>query len=83
VSSTLWHRRFGHLGMEATKDTLLKDYATGIQFTGPFVQEHCVACIIGKSPQHPHSHHGYRVSNIDELLHMDLCGPYPVQTANC
>jgi hypothetical protein len=80
LSSTLWHRRFGHLGMDATKETLLKEYATGINFTGPFVHEHCVACIIGKSPQHSYSHHGHRASSIGELLHMDLCGPYPVQT---
>src|SRR6202522_786677 len=80
LSSSLWHRRFGHLGMDATRETLLKDYATGIQFSGPFVQEHCVACVIGKSPQHPYSHNGHRAMAIGELLHMDLCGPYPVQT---
>jgi hypothetical protein len=66
--------------MDATRETLLKDYATGIQFSGPFVAEHCVACIIGKSPQHSYSHHGHRASAIGELLHMDLCGPYPIQT---
>jgi Reverse transcriptase (RNA-dependent DNA polymerase) len=80
MSSTLWHRHFGHLGMDATRETLLKDYATGLHFSGPFVQEHCVACIIGKSPQHSYLHHGHRAMAIGELLHMDLCGPYPVQT---
>ena len=37
-------------------------------------------CIIGKSPQHSYSHNGHRVSKIGELLYMDLCRPYPVQT---
>ena len=79
-TSSLWHRRFGHLGMDATREALTKDYAVGIQYTGPFTQEHCVACIIGKSPQHSYSHNGNRASKVAELLHMDLCGPYPVQT---
>ena len=33
-TSTLWHRRFGHLGMDATREALTKDYAVGIQYTG-------------------------------------------------
>ena len=79
-TSTLWHRRFGHLGMDATREALTKHYAVGIQYTGPFTQEHCIACIIGKSPQHSYSHNGHRASKVAELLHMDLCGPYPTQT---
>jgi hypothetical protein len=79
-TSTLWHRRFGHLGMEATKEALTKDYATGVRFLGSFAHEHCIACVMGKSPQHPYSHNGRRASKVGELLHMDMCGPYPVQT---
>jgi hypothetical protein len=45
-----------------------------------FILEHCMACIISKSPQHSYSHHGHRASAVGELLHMDLCRPYPVQT---
>lgn len=58
----------------------LKEYATGIQFSGPILQEHCIACIVGKSPQHFYSHNGNRASKVGELIHMDMCGPYPVQT---
>jgi hypothetical protein len=72
MALSLWPFGHGHF--------LLKDYAIGIQFSGPFVQEHCIACMIGKSPQHTYSHHGHLASAIGELLHMDLCGPYPVQT---
>ena len=79
-NSTLWHRRFGHLGMDATREVLTKDYATGIQYTGPFVHDQCVACIVGKSPQHSYSHNGRRASKVGELIHMDMCGPYPVKT---
>ena len=75
-SSILWHRRFGHLSREA----LTKNYATGLQFSGSFPYEHCVACVVGKSPQHSYAHNGKCASMVGDLLHMDMCGPYPVQT---
>ena len=79
LDSILWHRRFGHIGMEATKATLTKDYAKGIHFDGPFVQDHCIPCLVGKSPQRSYPYHGNRAEKIGDLLHMDLCGPFPVQ----
>ena len=77
--SMLWHRRFGHIGMEATRAALTKDYVTGIQLEGSFVRDHCIPCLVGKSPQRSYSFHGNRAAKIGELLHMDLCGPFPVQ----
>src|ERR1700678_2943715 len=77
--SSLWHRRFGHIGMDATRAALTKDYVKGVRLEGPFVRDHCIPCIVGKSPHHPYSHNGHRASRVAELLHMDLCGPYPVQ----
>ena len=79
VDSMLWHRRFGHLGMDATRAALLKDYVKGVSFDGPFLRDHCVPCLVGKSPQHSYSHLGNRASKIGELLHIDICGPFPVQ----
>ena len=77
LDSMLWHWCFGHLGMEATQAALTKNYVTGVRFEGPFLNDHCVACIIGKSPQHSYSSHSNRAVKVIELLHMDLCGPYP------
>ena len=77
--SLLWHRRFGHIGMEATRAALKKDYVKGVHLEGAFIHNHCVPCIVGKSPQHSYSHNGHRASKVGELLHMDICGPYPVQ----
>ena len=78
-SPSLWHRRFGHLGKDAMRAALTQDYVRGAVFQGPFSHENCIACIIGKSPQHSYAHNGRRASQIGELLHMDLCGPYPTQ----
>ena len=79
LDSMLWHRRFGHIGMDATKATLTKDYVKGIELDGPFTHNHCIPCLVGKSPQCSYSYHGNRADKIGELLHMDLCGPFPVQ----
>ena len=79
LDSILWHRRFGHIGMDATKATLTKDYVTGIHLDGGFVHDHCIPCIVGKSPQRSYSYQGHRAETIGGLLHMDLCGPFPVQ----
>lgn len=78
-SPLLWHCRFGHIGQDATRTALTWDYVTGAAYKGSFIHEHCIVCIIGKSLQHSYSHNGHRAANIGELLHMDLCGPYPVQ----
>ena len=77
-NSMLWHHRFGHIGMDATRAALTKNYVTGVKFEGPFTQDHCIPCLVGKSPQRSYSLHGRRASKIGELLHMDLCGPFPV-----
>ena len=68
----MWHRRFGHIGLDATKAALTKDYVKGVTFKGPFLRDHCVTCIVGKSPQHSYSHHGHHTVKVGELLHMDL-----------
>ena len=79
LDSILWHRRFGHIGMDATKAALTKEYVKGVHFDGVFVNDHCIPCIVGKSPQRSYTYHGHRAAKIGELLHMDLCGPFPVQ----
>jgi hypothetical protein len=79
LDSMLWHRRFGHIGMDATRAALTKDYVTGVRLDGSFLRDHCISCIVGKGPQKPYPYHGNRATEIGELLHMDLCGPFPVQ----
>ena len=78
LDTILWHRCFGHIGMDATKATLTKEYVKGVNLEGPFVCDHCIPCLVGKSPQCSYSFHGNCATKIGELLHMDLCGPFPV-----
>ena len=43
LDSMLWHRRFGHIGMDATRAALTKNYVTGIKLEGSFIRDHCIA----------------------------------------
>ena len=80
LTPELWHRRFGHLGLAATRAVLTNDYATGTEFVGSFSSDHCIPCLIGKRQQQPFTHHGHRASSPAELLHIDTCGPFPTMT---
>jgi hypothetical protein len=68
--------------MDATRAALLKDYVKGVELDGSFVRDHCIPCLVGKGPQRSYSHNGHRAVKVGELLHMDLCGPFPVQGAH-
>ena len=82
LSPDIWHRRFGHLGHEASKNVLNGHYVTGI--TKPSVpypsSPRCIPCLIGKSPQVPYSHNAKRATSVGDLVHIDTCGPFPTLT---
>ena len=80
LSPELWHCHLGHPEMATTRDVLTKDTVTGITWTGSFTSDHCIPCIIGKSPQTSFSSNKHRAEEICELIHIDTCGPYPVLT---
>ena len=79
LDSMVLHRRFGHIGIDATWVALMKDYVTGVKLDGSFLRDHCISCIVGKIPQKSYHFHGNHATHVGELLHMDLCGPFPVQ----
>ena len=78
LNPELWHRRLGHPGMDTTRDVLTKDTVTGITWTSSFTPDHCISCLIGKSPQASYSSNKHRAMDICDLIHIDTCGPYPV-----
>ena len=79
LDSMLWHCHFGHIGMDMTRAALTKDFVTDVQLESPFVRDHCISCIVGKNPQKSYPICGNCALLVGELLHMDLCGPFPVQ----
>ena len=78
VTLDLWYHRLGHVGMEATRQ-LIKS-ASGVQ---PFLAtepSHCEPCILGKHSRHPNpSSSRPRTTALLELIHCDVCGPFPVE----
>ena len=82
ITTDLWHRRFGHLGQDATRDMLLGDFATGISLpTSPTnIPTKCIPCLIGKSTQAPYQNNVNRASQVCELIHINTCGPFPTLT---
>src|ERR1700678_2703938 len=82
ISPDLWHRRFGHLGHEASKSVINGNYATGItKPPTPYpVSSRCIPCLFGKSPQAPYQNNAKRALEIGELVHVDTCGPFPTLT---
>ena len=65
--------------MEATCAALTKDYVTGVKLEGSFACDHFISCFVGKSSQKLYPLCGNWALLVGDLLHMDLCGPFPVQ----
>ena len=64
LTPELWHCRLGHIGVDATRAVLTKNYAEGIDWTGWFVKEYCIPRLIRKHPQIPYTNYGNRASQI-------------------
>jgi hypothetical protein len=75
----LWHHRMGHIGEAATKN-LIKS-VKGVSFPPGDQLSKCEPCIIGKHARTPHpSSLTHKSTQLLELVHCDLCGPFPVLT---
>ena len=75
----LWHHRMGHIGEAATKDLLRS--VKGVTFPPGDKLSKCEPCIIGKHARSPHpSSLTHKSTQLLELVHCDLCGPFPVLT---
>jgi hypothetical protein len=75
----LWHHRMGHIGEAATKNLLQS--VKGVKFPPGDSLSKCEPCIIGKHARTPHpSSLTHKYTQLLELVHCDLCGPFPVLT---
>lgn len=73
-----WHECLGHLGFEVMK-VLKKNYVTGIDWNGTVGDTKCVPCTIGKAAHAPYNNPGNQASQLLELMHTDISGPFPVE----
>ena len=75
----LWHHRMGHIGEAATRSLVRS--VKGVNFPPGDQLSKCEPCIIGKHARAPHpSSLTPKSTKLLELVHCDICGPFPVLT---
>jgi len=72
-SGALWHKRLGHISKNRVERLMSNGILESIDFTNFDV---CVECIKGKQTKAKRLG-AYRASNVLELIHTDICGPFP------
>nr|GEV39238.1 retrovirus-related Pol polyprotein from transposon TNT 1-94 [Tanacetum cinerariifolium] len=83
TKSWLWHRRLSHLNFGSINHLARQGLVRGFSKL-KFEKDHlCSACAMGKSTKKTHKPK-YKDTNQEKLylLHMDLCGPMHVESAN-
>ena len=74
VSTLMWHYRFGHIN-SVTLHRMVKDkLCVGLPpYLNPI--ELCEGCILGKSSHKSHKTSLNKSTQLNQLVHSDLCGP--------
>ena len=83
-TAELWHKRYGHLGYDNLKKLLDGYMVEGINVTATEFQTAkeavCDTCVRAKQHRLPFPTSLTKTTGILDLLHMDVCGPMPVQS---
>ena len=72
-SASLWHKRLGHISKSRIERLVSDGILDSLDFTD---FEVCVDCIKGKQTNIRRLC-ANRVSDVLELIHTDICGPFP------
>jgi transposase InsO family protein len=87
IKPRTWHQRLGHVNFNDMKNIGVRNLCSGITLDNGDMQEQkehfCVACVTSKAHAAPifKRHVATRATERLALLHMDLCGPFPVVSA--
>ena len=80
----LWHRRFGHLSFSGLEKLVAKDLVTGVDVDVKGFKRAdtplCEPCVMAKHHRDPFPDSTTVITEKLELVHMDVCGPLPVQS---
>uniref|UniRef100_A0A6N2KLF5 Integrase catalytic domain-containing protein n=1 Tax=Salix viminalis TaxID=40686 RepID=A0A6N2KLF5_SALVM len=72
-SALLWHKRLGHISKERMTRLIKKELLPPLDFSDLDV---CIECIKGKQTKHITKKPATRSSQLLELIHTDICGPF-------
>ena len=75
TSAYLWHKRLGHISKERIKRLIKNEILPDLDFTDLGI---CVDCIKGKQTKHTVNKEATRSSQLLEIIHTDICGPFDV-----
>jgi len=79
-TAQLWHERYGHLGYNNL--ARLTSMVDGINISSADFRaaedNHCESCALGKQYRHPFKPSSSATERPLELVHTDVCGPFPV-----
>jgi len=79
LSWDLWHAWLGHPSGDAVK--YLPIFATGIKLDVSTALQRCEPCIMAKHPRKPYPSSDMPCAmQMLDLIHSDLCGPFPIAT---
>ena len=73
-STSLWHRRLGHMSRKGMEILSRSGYVPGFIFSN---FQFCEHCLYGKQTQTPHKKGSTRKNELLALVHSDVCGPMP------
>lgn len=71
----MWHERLGHLDPQSV-NKLKNGLAIGVKFDGN-KEDDCKVCCLGKQTRLKFNKTGSCASELLEVVHTDLCGPFP------
>jgi len=85
ATASLWHRRFGHLGLDNLAKLSRLSMVTDLPVPAAdflalkSTKAPCAPCDSAKQTRVPHPIDPTRATEVLELVHMDLCGPISVR----
>ena len=78
---SLWHQRMAHVNAGGIRDMVKNGVVEGVNLDLKSDASECTACVYGKSTRAPVPRQGgSRSSKILDLVHTDVCGPFPVES---
>ncbi|WVZ04530.1 hypothetical protein V8G54_025336 [Vigna mungo] len=78
-SAFLWHKRLGHISKERMLRLVKNEILPQLDFDDWDV---CIDCIKGKQTKHISKNPATRSSQLLELIHTDICGPFDTKSWN-
>ncbi|XP_019056627.1 PREDICTED: probable receptor-like protein kinase At5g47070 [Tarenaya hassleriana] len=76
-SALLWHQRLGHISKERLIRLVKNEILPSLDFSDLGV---CIDCIKGKQTKHTVKKAATRSTQLLELIHTDICGPFDIST---